>query len=247
MSVEPLTDARLPRRLDRWCVSAGVDPASVPASEVLRDHFEPDPCRSGADPVQVAGWESRHGFRLPRPLRAWLLLSDGFYKNGPLIHPLTAIGPMVPFARVPGLVVQPESWFELGNPGVETVCIDLGYRWPGGDCPIFTSGDDERLSPPRLIASSFLEWFLGLLREGGREFWHDPGFAALGDPWREHRRQTPVPPLPERLRAFASRLRPLMRPGADDRSIAKTLGISRSDVEAIFRHLQHVPPRRNGT
>lgn len=180
-------------------------------------------------------------------MRAWLLLSDGFYKNGPLIHPLTAIGPMVPFARVPGLVVQPESWFELGNPGVETVCIDLGYRWPGGDCPIFTSGDDERLSPPRLIASSFLEWFLGLLREGGREFWHDPGFAALGDPWREHRRQTPVPPLPERLRAFASRLRPLMRPGADDRSIAKTLGISRSDVEAIFRHLQHVPPRRNGT
>ena len=53
---------------------------------------------------------------------------------------------MVPFARVPDLVVQPESWFELGNPNVETVCIDLAYRWPGGDCPIFTSGDDQTRS-----------------------------------------------------------------------------------------------------
>ena len=52
-----------------------------------------------------------------------------------MIHPLSAIGPMVPFARMPGLVIQPESWFELGNPNVETVCIDLGYRWPGGGHP----------------------------------------------------------------------------------------------------------------
>ena len=22
------------------------------------------------------------------------------------------------------------SWFELGNPNVETICIDLAYRWP---------------------------------------------------------------------------------------------------------------------
>ena len=39
--------------------------------------------------------------------------------------------------------------------------------------------------------------------------------------------------------AFAPRVRPLMHPGADDRSIASSLGISRGDVEAIFRHLQH--------
>jgi hypothetical protein len=37
-----------------------------------------------------------------------------------------------------------------------------------------------------------------------------------------------------------------MHPGADDRSIAQALGISRGDVEAIFRHLQHVPHRLNG-
>jgi hypothetical protein len=30
-----------------------------------------------------------------------------------------------------------------------------------------------------------------------------------------------------------------MRPDADERAIASSLGISRGDVEAIFRHLQH--------
>ena len=75
---------------------------------------------------------------------------------------------MVPFARVPDLLIQPESWFELGNPGPETVCIDLGYRWPGGGLPVFTSGDDLRASPPRLIATGFAEWFLRLLEGGGR-------------------------------------------------------------------------------
>ena len=37
-----------------------------------------------------------------------------------------------------------------------------------------------------------------------------------------------------------------MRPGADDRSIAASLGISRGDVEAIFRHLQHGRPTSPG-
>ena len=92
----------------------------------------------------------------------------GSTRDGPMIHPLSAIGPMVPFARVPELLVQPESWFELGNPNVETVCIDLAYRWPKGDCPIFTSGDDRARSRPRVIATSFEEWFLRVLHHGGR-------------------------------------------------------------------------------
>jgi hypothetical protein len=167
------------------------------------------------------------------------LVSDGFYGGGPLVHPLTAIGPMIPFARIPGLVVQPESWFELGNPRSETICVDLAYRWPGGDCPIFTSGDDDRVSPPRIIAPSFESWFLRLLHDGGRESWLDPNFASLGDPWLEHRRRVPAPPLADHLRPLAPRVLPLMRPGADDRSIAASLGISRGEVEAIFRHLQH--------
>ena len=89
---------------------------------------------------------------------------------------------MIPFARVPDLIVQPESWFELGNPNLQTVCIDLAYRLPDGGCPIFTSGDDASHSPPRIIARSFEEWFLELLRQRGREYWFDPEFPRLRRP-----------------------------------------------------------------
>jgi hypothetical protein len=82
---------------------------------------------------------------------------------------------------------------------------------------------------------------------GGREYWFEPGFEDLGDPWTEHRRHTPPPPLPERLRPLAPQVLPLMRPGADDRTIASTLGISRGDVEMIFRYLQHGSPNYAGS
>jgi len=229
----------------RWVASIGIDPHRAPTPASLEASFGngPDPCRPAADPRAIEDWEWRHGFQLPRGLRTWLMISDGFYVHrGPLIHPLAAIGPMVPFARVPELMVQPESWFELGNPNVETVCIDLAYRWPGGDFPIFTSGDDQAQSRPKVIATSFESWFLTLLNKGGREFWFDPGFAEFGDPWSEHKRHTPAPPLPDRLRSLAPQVRAVMRPGADDRAIAGALGISRGDVETILRYLQHATP-----
>src|SRR4051794_20950480 len=165
----------------RWVESVGIDPGRAPSPAALKALFGrgKDPCRPGADPRQIEAWENRHGYRLTDGLRAWLVLSNGFYAGGPMIHPLSAIGPMVPFARVPELLVQPESWFELGNPNVETVCIDLAYRWPGtgAGAPIFTSGDDRTGSRPRVIAASFEVWFLELLRQGGREWWFDPGFV----------------------------------------------------------------------
>lgn len=234
--------SRLDHCVARWAESIGLDPRVLPPSNFLNAAFDRDndqgPCRPGAEPRRLESWERGHGFSLPRSLRAWLLVSDGLYLDGPLIHPLTAIGPMIPFARVPDLVVQPESWFELGNPESETICVDLAYHWPGGGCPIFTSGDDERQSPPRLIAPSFEAWLLRLLREGGREYWFDDGFETLGDPWVEHRKRAPAPALPDRLKGFAPLVRPLMHPGADDRSIAARFGISRGDVEALFRYLQ---------
>jgi hypothetical protein len=233
----------------RWVAVAGIDPRLAPTTAEIDLLLarEPQPCRPPADRRRIEAWERRHGFALPATFRAWLTLSNGFYLGGPLLHPLSAIGPMVPFARVPGLVVQPESWFELGNPNVETVCIDLAYRWPDGDCPIFTSGDDQSHSRPRLIAPGFATWFLALLRQKGREYWFDPGFTDLGDPWVEHRRRTPAPPLPDRLRPLAAHVRRLMGPGADDRSIASNLGISRYDVEVLFRHLQHRSPEFAGS
>jgi hypothetical protein len=231
---------RLSSVLMQWASVVGVAPQSLPpAALVDRAFADPSPLRPGASKDRIDAWESAHGFSLPRSLRCWLLLSDGLYAQAPIIHPLTAIGPMIPFARVPKLVVQPESWFELGNPGDETICMDLAYRWPGGDAPIFTSGDDRRGRLPRLIATSFEAWLLRFLRGGGREFWLDGDFVSLGDPWREHIRRVPVPELPERLRSVASRARPFLYSNEDDRSIASSLGITRSDLEVLFRHLQH--------
>ena len=230
-------------RVDRWAETLGIDPSRLPDPFLLDASFDGPggPCRPGVEALRVDDWERRHGYRLPEGLRVWLGLSDGLWLGGPLVHPLSAIGPMVPFATIPELVVQPESWFELGNPGEETVCIDLAYRWPGGGCPIFTSGDDERGTRPRVVGPSFESWFLRLLNEGGRQFWHDEDHPSLGDPWEQHRRRTPMPTLPDRLARLAPLVLPLMRPGADDRQIADRFGVSRNDVEMIFRHLQHAP------
>ena len=227
-----------------WMAWGGISPDQAPNPSVLESGFLAmgNPCRPGADPRALAAWEERHGYRLPAGLRAWLMLSNGLYRCGPLIHPISAIGPMVPFARVPEMIVQPESWFELGNPNLQTVCIDLAYRLPGGGHPIFTSGDDARGSPPRIIARSFEEWFLELLRQGGREYWFDPVFPDLGAPWASHRRHAPGPPLCDRLQPFVERVLPLLHAGADERDIAARLGLTRTDVELIVRHLQHVSP-----
>jgi hypothetical protein len=236
--------SRLADLVERWCNESGVAPELRPTPAQLEAGFwtGTQHCRPGTDHARLLSWERRFGFALPESLKAWLRLSDGFYgEGGPLVHPLAAIGPMIPFARMPGLVIQPESWFELGNPNLETICIDLAYRWPGGDCPLFTSGDDERGSPSRIIAPGFTSWFLRLLHRGGAEFWFDPGFASLGDPWAEHRRKVPAPPLPDRLIRLVPRVRPLVRRGLDDRKLAAGLGVSRGDVEAILRHLQHAP------
>ncbi len=134
---------------------------------------------------------------MPGSLKNWLRLSDGFYgEKGPLIHPLSAIGPMVPFARMPGLVVQPESWIELGNPNLETVCMDLAYRCPGGGNPLFTSGDDLRHSPPKIIATSFAEWFLRLLHGGGPSTGSSPASWAWAIPGPNIVGGCPLPPCP---------------------------------------------------
>ena len=225
-----------------WCDAIGLAPNLRPTPTRLERGFDGcgETCRPGVDPARLLSWERRFGYPLPESLKQWLRLSNGFYAgDGPLVHPLGAIGPMVPFAEIPGLSLQPESWFELGNPNRETVCIDLGYRWPGGDNPLFTSGDDERGSRPRLIAPGFTAWFLQVLRQGGAEYWLEPGFATLGDPWDEHRRRVPSPPLAESLRAVLPQVHLLLRQGNDDGSVARDLELSRGEVESIVRHIQH--------
>jgi hypothetical protein len=230
-----------------WIAWGGIDAALAPDPVALASAFRGgfECCRPGAAPQMITAWEDRHGYRLPHGLKAWLRLSNGLFGSGPFIHPIAAIGPMIPFAGVPEMMVQPDSWFELGNPGLQTICIDLGYRLPGGSYPIFTSGDDSAPSCPRLIARSFEEWFLALLRQGGREYWFDPGFRDLGDPWESHRRHVIYPALSGRLQPFAERAARLVHTGADERKIASTLGLSHSEVESILRYLQHASPTRS--
>jgi SMI1/KNR4 family protein SUKH-1 len=236
-------------RVSCWIAWGGIDERLAPGPGALAGGFPAngESCRPGADPRSIVDWEERHGFQLPHGLQAWLRLSNGLFGGGPLIHPITAIGPMIPFARVPEMIVQPESWFELGNPNLQTICIDLAYRLPGGSYPIFTSGDDDSGSPPRIIARSFEEWFLELLRQRGREYWFDSGFADFGDPWQSHRRHVAQPPLPARLRSLAETVAGLRSKGADERKIASSLGLCRADIESIFRHLQHAGPDRVST
>ena len=227
-----------------WCDAVNLAPPARPTRVQIDRAFahHRETCRPGADPTRIQSWERRFGFTLPEGYKAWLRLSDGFYAGGgPLIHPLSALGPMVPFTPIPDLALQPESWFELGNPNRETICIDLGYRWPGGDFPLFTSGDDERNTAPQLIAPSFTAWFLKVLHMGGTEFWLEPSFQALGDPWHEHRRSVPSPPIPDRLRPYGGRVQFLLGQGIDDGTIARELNLSRSEVEIIVRHVQHAP------
>ncbi len=147
---------------------------------------------------------------------------------------------MVPFARVPDLVVQPESWFELGNPNVETVCIDLAYRLPGGGNPIFTSGDDATREPPRGSSPELRGMVPRAAAQGGREYGSTRISWTSATRGRAHRRHAPSPALCDWLRPFAERVGSLLDPGADERDIAARLGLSRPDVELIFRHLQHV-------
>ncbi len=136
------------------------------------------------------------------------------------------------------MIVQPESWFELGNPNLQTVCVDLAYRLPDGGSPIFTSGDDASRSPPRIIARSFEEWFLELLRQGGREYWFDPDSSTSATPGsrtadtcRARRCAIGSGPMPSGSGpADAGPMNGTSPPG----------WLSRPDVESIFRHLHHV-------
>jgi hypothetical protein len=228
-------------RVGCWIAWGGIDERLAPEAGALETGFPANgqSCRPGADPRAIADWEERHGFQLPHGLQAWLRLSNGLFGGGPYIHPITAIGPMIPFARVPQMLVQPESWFELGNPSLQTICIDLAYRLPAGGFPIFTSGDDESGIPPRIIARSFEEWFLELLRRRGREYWLEPGFRDFGDPWESHRRYVSQPALSSRLLSFADGVARLQSEGVDERKIAGSLGLSLAEVESIFRYLQH--------
>ncbi len=232
-----------------WCHVTGVPPEAITGRGRSFSEWVVSPTgrrlslREPRTASEIRDWEFRYGHALPRTLRAWFRISDGLYLDDqPLIHPLGSLGPMILFSRLPGLWVQPESWFELGCPGDETICIDLAYQHPAGGCPIFGSGDERADQKPMIVASSFEQWLITVLRHRGRPYWRDPGFEGLGDPWAAHRRFVPTPRLPGRL---ADLVEAFDRHGVDpddfdERSWMRRLSIGRRDMETILRYLQHV-------
>ena len=229
--------------IHRWAVACEISVELLPSDRYLVDHFGSDDesLRPPQHADRLRAWEHRHDVHLPPSLRAWLLISNGFYRSLPLVHPLEAIGPMVLFGELPGIWVQPESWFELGNPNVETIGVDLAYHWPdrNGDCPIITSGDRASRTSPKVIATGFAAWFLQLLEHGGAEFWLKPGFQPLGDAWLEHRHHAPRPTLPSHLSQAVLAVERMMIEAADERNIAQSLDLDILDIEQILRYLQH--------
>ncbi len=96
--------APLGELVECWMAWGGIDPHLARRSGCAGVGVRGRP-RTPAGPVptreSICDWEQRHGYRLPPGLRAWLMLSNGLFRSGPLIHPISAIGPMIPFARVP--------------------------------------------------------------------------------------------------------------------------------------------------
>ncbi len=231
----------------RWAQICAIPREYVPSAQRLLDGFGTgeSSLRPPLEPAELRSWELRYDVVLPPSLRAWLLISNGFYRDMPLVHPLSAIGPIVLFGYLPGMFIQPETWYELGNPNVETIGVDLAYHWPDprGDCPIFTSGDQSLRKAPRVIAHSFTAWFLRLLEQGGREFWMEPGFQPLGDAWSEHRKNVPQPSLPTHLKVVTEKVERLIEGETDERTMIRTLDLQPSELEQILRHLQHRPSR----
>ena len=106
-------------RVSCWIAWGGIDERFAPEPALLEQRVSRGTgIRAGRVPIRARSPTGRSGtvISLPHGLQAWLRLSNGLFGGGPFIHPITAIGPMIPFARVPEMIVQPESWFELGNP-----------------------------------------------------------------------------------------------------------------------------------
>ena len=210
-----------------WIAGEGSIRAWRPTAAALEAGFPraPESCRPGADPRAIDAWEERHGYRLARRAAG---LADALERSVPLaarlIHPISAIGPMIPFARVPDLIVQPESWFELGNPNVADRLHRPGaIVCPGGGFPIFTSGDDAAASPPADHRAQLRGLVSRAAAAGGPRILVRPRFRR---PWRPlavapaaRRRPRRCPTGSARSPAVSC---PLLARGADERVIAAT-------------------------
>ena len=151
--------SQLNDRVGRWVAMTGIDPARVPTPDELDSRFRhrPDPCRPGADPREVEAcmpawlcapaWIAELADPVQRLLRRWPLDSSplGDRSDGSLRAPARAFGSARKLVRAG----QSRGGDRLHR------SQGLSPVGPASGPPIFTSGDDETRSRPRIIASGF--------------------------------------------------------------------------------------------
>ena len=180
--------------------------------------------------------------RLPCGLRAWLMLSNGLYLEGPLDPPdhrrsvrwSSSRGSTTCWcSRKAG-----SSWATRTSRRSASTWRTAGRAGAIRSSPRATS---SRAPSPRIIARSFEEWFLELLRTEAGSTGSIPISSIWATPGRPTAATRPSPSFPTGF-ARSPTGAAAHAVASEEREIAAVLGLTHGDVELLFRHLQHVAP-----
>ena len=221
---------------DRPRAPADPGASSTPASGAV-------PTPAGPGPTRAARRAGSGGTASPSPRRSKPGSGSptGSTASGPADPPALGDrpdGPVRPGARPGGparelvRAGQPERRDRLHRPGLSLA---------GRRLPALHLGRRPARSPPRIIAHELRRLVPPAppprRRASTGSTPASPAWATPGPSTAEgaHPPAARPPPTPD------PRAGPLIHRGLDDRAIAAGLGISRTDAEAILRHLQHAP------
>ena len=140
----------------------------------------------------------------------------------------------------PAWSIQPESWFELGNPNLETDLHRPRLSLAGRRLPALHLGRRRTSKPPEADRPRVHRLVPAAPPPRGAEYWFDPGFSPSATPGSSTAGRSPRPPARSAPTARPQDPR-AGRPGARRALDRLGPGDLRADVEAILRHLQHAP------
>ena len=197
-----------------WVVGSrrrGSTPRRVPTPAELDARFRglPDPCRPGADPRASTPGSGGTGSPCPRACAPGCRSPTASTAGGPADPPALGDrpdGPVRPGARAGGparelvRAGQPERRDRLHRPRLPLAAAATARSSPRATTSAEPPPADRRRAS-RLVPR--------LLREGGREYWFDPGFRRPGRPLAERTAPRPGPaaarPAPAAGRAGPAR------------------------------------------
>lgn len=227
--------------IDHWRQAVSANVASWIDTD--RDDFEVFELELGPPlgQAQLARWESTHGFRLPFGLKCWLAIADGLVVNGVRwIHPIRCVGPTVRFGPGGGLLQQPASWYEFGNPNDSPVNMDLIFTADRDEepAPIFVSTAEPE-EAYRVVARHFAEWFENVIAAGFQPYWTTAAPAEWVDPVALHYGRVSPPKLSPKLCRICKQVGDQLSDGADERVLMARHGLSRGELESLISAYQY--------